>query len=167
AVPDPAQWGPYPYTRIEYDAGPTLVDDPSSHVTYPQELMGSLHIPEGAGPFPVIVLLHGRHSTCAVAGQEAVGSPCPDTPATSDIRSYQGYDYLAENLASHGYLVMSVDANAVNSYDTATQDSGGNQRAEILARSLDLLAKWNTQPGPQPIGTLLVDKVDLSRIGMM
>jgi len=48
-VPDPAQPGPYAYTKVEYDAGATLVDDPSSHVTYPQELMGSLHIPGGEG----------------------------------------------------------------------------------------------------------------------
>jgi hypothetical protein len=167
AVPDPAHPGPYAYTKVEYDAGATLVDDPSSHVTYPQELMGSLHIPGGEGPSPVIVLLHGRHSTCAVAGVEASANPCPDTAATSDIRSYEGYDYLAENLASHGYLVMSVDANAVNTYDAATQDSGGDQRTEILARSLDLLAKWNKQAGPGAVGTLLVGKVDLSRIGLM
>jgi dienelactone hydrolase len=166
-VPDPAQAGPFAVTKIEYDAGATLVDDPSTHVTYPEELMGSLHIPTAPGLLPVIVLLHGRHATCAVVGVQASASPCPDTPATADIRSYEGYDYLARNLASHGYLVMSVNANGVNSYDAASRDSGGNQRAEVLARSLDLLAKWNQQAGPGDVGTRLVGKVDLARIGMM
>jgi len=96
-------------------------------------------IPHTAGPLPVILLLHGHHATCAYAGVEAIGSPCPDTAATRDVRSYEGYDYLARNLASHGYLTLSLDANGINTYDQVG-DKGGNERAQLLARTLDLLA---------------------------
>ena len=77
------------------------------------DLRGALFIPRGRGPFPVVLFQHGRHATCKVV-VETLGPGCRDTPVTSVVPSYRGYDYLAENLASHGYLVMSVDANDVN-----------------------------------------------------
>jgi dienelactone hydrolase len=167
-APDPAVAGAHTVTTVEYDAGQTLVTDPSDGLTYPEELQGALYVPSGAGPFPVVLLLHGRHDTCSYFVVETVGPPqtCPDTPATQNIRSYRGYAYLGTNLASHGYLVMSAGANAVNSFDSVG-DSGAEERSQVIARSLDLLAKWNTTNGPGAVGSLLVGRVDLSRIGLM
>lgn len=161
-VPDPAAAGPLTPVRVEYDAGPTLVDDPKG-ISYPAELAGVLWYPEkGSGPFPVLLLLHGNHGTC----DPAPAFPCPTTPATAPIPSYAGYDYLASNLASHGYVVASVDANGVNTYNQAG-DKGAHERAELLARTLDLLSSWNEGPGPDPVGDALVGRIDITRIGMM
>src|SRR6202008_4112237 len=113
---DPTAMGPLAFEQITYDGGATVVSDPGG-LSYPQKLTGSMWIPQAAGPFPVVLLPHGHHSTCAYAGVEAIGSPCPDTPATADVRSYEGYDYLARNLAGHGYLTLSLDANGSNTND--------------------------------------------------
>lgn len=169
AAPDPAVAGPHTVTTVEYDAGPTTVSDPSDGLTYQEQLQGALYVPSGTGPFPVVVFLHGRHDTCTYAGiVDLVGPPqtCQDNVATANIRSYQGYAYLATNLASHGYLVMSVSANAINSFDLVG-DSGAEERAQVLARSLDKLYDWNLAAGPGAVGTKLVGNVDLSRIGLM
>ena len=63
-TPDPGATGPYAVTREEYDYG-TLAFQPSN---FPSavELKASVHHPTDmtGGPFPLIVFLHGRHSTC-------------------------------------------------------------------------------------------------------
>jgi hypothetical protein len=164
-VPNPLTSGSHSVERLEYDAGNTIVSDPQG-ISYPNPLKGSLHVPDGAGPFPVALFLHGRHSTCRVASAEGVGSPCPSTPATGSVPSYAGYDYMAARLASHGYLVISIDANGINTYDAAG-DKGGNERAQLIVRSLDLLRAWNAGAGPEPVGARLVGRVDLGRIGLM
>jgi dienelactone hydrolase len=153
---------------VHYDAGPAvLMTKPQNGAPQPVDLRGDIHLPAGRGPFPVVLLMHGRHGTCSFAGFEELGHPCPETPATSSVASYTGYRYLATNLASHGYLVLSVDANGINTYDTADFDSGAVARAELVSRSLDLLGQWNTAAGPGDVGRRLVGRVDLRRIGVM
>lgn len=167
---DPAVAGPHAVTYVEYDAGTVLVND-AVGVTFPEQLMGSIHIPSGTGPFPVVLFEHGRHETCAYFGFEFLGSPCPDTPATRNVRSYRGYDYLGQNLASNGYIVVSVNANAVNTYDTWDSligiDAGTEARAQVIAYTLDRISQWNTTNGPGQVGNKLIGKVDLSRLGLM
>lgn len=167
-APDPAVLGSHTVSAIEYDAGDTFVQDPFTLVTYPERLQGVIYVPSGTGPFPVLLFVHGRHGTCAVFGIEALGPPqaCPDTFATQNVRSYRGYEYLGRNLASHGYLVTSVSANSINSFDWAG-DAGATERAQVIARTLDLLSSWNTTSGPGAVGTNLNGKVDLTSIGLM
>ncbi len=168
-APDPAVAGTHTVTTIEYDAGDTFVDDPYTGVTYPERLQGAVFLPSGTGPFPVLLFLHGRHETCSYVGIGFLGMPqtCPDSIVTENVRSYRGYDYLATNLASHGYLVVSASANAINTVDLTSIDSGAEARAEVIARTLDLLYDWNTTSGPGAVGTQLNGKSDLSSIGIM
>ena len=166
SLPDPMAPGPDVVNRIDYDAGPALVGMPGA--VYPQELNGSVHFPLAVkGPLPVIVFLHGRHASCSYLGVQSLGYPCPGTAATASVDSYKGYDYMAQNLASHGYVVMSIDANGINTYDTADTDSGAMARAQTIAKSLDLLAQWNQGAGPGAVDTNFVGRLDLSRIGIM
>ncbi|HVE99512.1 MAG TPA: hypothetical protein VNA12_10085 [Mycobacteriales bacterium] len=169
---DPTRPGPHRVTRVDYDAGMTVLG-PEAHTgsralqPMPARLAGSLHLPSAPGRRPVVLLQHGRHGTCRYGAVELFGHPCPDTPATADVRSYTGYDYLGQNLASHGYIVMSVDANGVNSYDLADLTAGAVARAQLISRSLDLLTRWDRGPGPGAVGGSLVGRVDLGRLGMM
>ncbi|HEV2891678.1 MAG TPA: hypothetical protein VGX28_15000 [Frankiaceae bacterium] len=167
-APDPAVLGARSVQTIEYNAGDTLVTDPTTQVTYQERLEGALYVPSGTGPFPVVLFMHGRHETCSYSGFEFVGPPqtCPDNVLTENVRSYRGYAYLAKNLASHGYLVASVSANAINTFDWAG-DAGSGERAQVLAKTLDLLSQWNTTNGPGAVGNNLVGKVDVSSIGVM
>lgn len=174
--PDPAVPGPYSSVRDVYDAGVTEVGGGPTREEIEQELNGDIFIPQGTtGPMPVILLEHGRHATCTINGVvfqvNELGDPCPSTAVTEPINSYAGYDYLATQPASHGYLVMSVDANGVNTYDDASLspvgDEGAYARAQIVSKSLDLLAAWDAAPTSSGVGNALVGRVDLSRIGVM
>jgi len=163
-VPDPGTPGPLPVTREEYDFGDTAFQ-PSS---FPGsvELRASIHYPTNlpAGPYPVILFLHGRHATCFKGGSQLLQWPC--TNGAETIPSFQGYDYVSEVLASHGYVVVSVSANGVNAVDNSVFDLGALARGELMQKHLDILKTFNTTGGA-PFGTRFVGKFDLTRVGTM
>jgi hypothetical protein len=163
-TPDPGAVGPLAVTREEYDYG-NLAFQPSG---FPSavELKASVHYPTGlpGGPYPVIVFLHGRHVTCYRGTTTALRWPCRNTETA--IPSYQGYDYIAQNLASNGYIVISISANGINAYDNNVTDLGMQARAELIQRHLQ---QWNTfnTVGAAPFGTKFVGKVNLQKVGTM
>ncbi|HKS28665.1 MAG TPA: hypothetical protein VJS44_12635 [Pyrinomonadaceae bacterium] len=163
-TPDPGTQGPYAVTREEYNYG-NLAFTPSN---FPSavEVIGSVHHPTDMtnGPFPLIVLLHGRHATCYRGTQVALRWPCMSNQTA--IPSYQGYDYLASTLASNGYIVVSISANGISAFDSQVTDLGMQARAELIQRHLN---QWNTfnTVGAAPFGTKFVGKVDMTRIGTM
>src|SRR6202044_1603663 len=57
-------------------------------------LNGRVWMPEGQGPFPLVLVVHGNH--------------------VMEDYSDPGYAYLGELLASQGFIVVSVDENFVN-----------------------------------------------------
>ena len=163
-VPDPGTPGPLAVTREEYNFGDTAFQP--SNFPGPVELRASIHYPTVlAGPYPVIVLLHGRHATCFKAGSQLLQWPCT-TNGSQTIPSFQGYDYDAESLASNGYVVVSVSANGVNAVDNQVFDLGALARAELMQKHLDILNGFNTTGGA-PFGTKFVGKFDLTRVGTM
>src|SRR5215212_11567249 len=90
-VPDPAAPGSSAVTREEYNFGDTAFTP--SDFPGPVELRASIHYPTNlpAGPYPVIVFLHGRHATCFKGGSQLLQWPCTNGALT--IPSFQGYDY--------------------------------------------------------------------------
>jgi hypothetical protein len=161
---DPGLPGPYAVTVEEYDFG-DLAFSPSG---FPSavEVRGSVHYPTGlpGGPYPVVVFLHGRHSTCYEGTSAYLQWPC--WPGRAPIPSYQGYDYVGSVIASHGYIVISVSANGVNAFDSSVADRGMQARAELLQHHLD---RWNTfnTTGGSPFGRRFVGKLDLRNVGTM
>src|ERR1041384_4706869 len=118
---DPGAPGPLAVTREEYNFGDTAFQP--SNFPGPVELLASIHSPTNlsGGPFPVIVLLHGRHATCFNgSGAQFLQWPC--TMGRQSIPSYKGYDYVADVLASHGYVVVSISSNGVNAVDNSVFD---------------------------------------------
>jgi hypothetical protein len=162
-VPDPGTPGPLAVTREEYNFGDTAFQP--TNFPGPVELRASIHYPSAlAGPYPVIVLLHGRHATCFKGGSQLLQWPC--TNGAQTIPSFQGYDYVAESLASNGYVVVSISANGVNAVDNSVFDLGALARAELMQKHLDILNGFNTTGGA-PFGTKFVGKLDLTRVGTM
>ncbi|HKG47849.1 MAG TPA: hypothetical protein VKB02_14025 [Pyrinomonadaceae bacterium] len=163
-VPDPGTPGPLPVTREEYNFGDTAFNPTS--FPGPVELRASIHYPTNlpAGPYPVILFQHGRHATCFKGGAQLLQWPCQN--GALPIPSFQGYDYVAEVLASHGYVVVSVSANGVNAVDNSVFDLGAFARAELLQKHLDILKTFNTTGGA-PFATRFVGKLNLSQVGTM
>ena len=151
---DPGARGPLAVTREEYNFGDTAftpTDFPG-----PLELLASIHYPTNlaGGPRPVILFLHGRHVTCFNGGgAQFLQWPC--TMGNQPIPSYQGYDYVSEVLASHGYVVVSISANGVNAVDNSVFDLGALARAELIQKHLDILKGFNSTGGA-PFGTKFV-----------
>lgn len=170
-TPDPGIPGPYAVTKGEYNFGDAVANLDS--LATDAEVRASVHYPTGlpGGPFPVIVLLHGRHSTCyrtTAPFNASLAWPCPVGYAS--IESFQGYDYHARFMASHGYIVISISCNAINAVDGSMSNSGMPARGQLVQYHLDLWNAWNTSGGaPASLGspTMWVGKVDLSRVGTM
>jgi len=162
---DPGAPGPLAVTREEYNFGDTAFTP--TGFPGPVELLASVHYPTGlsGGPYPLVLLLHGRHATCFVGGSALLQWPCTAN-GSQPIPSYKGYDYVSEVLASHGYVVVSISANGVNAVDNQVRDLGALARAELIQKHLDIWNGFNTTGGA-PFDTKFVGKVDLSRVGTM
>ncbi|HJV04299.1 MAG TPA: hypothetical protein VJ868_03470 [Actinomycetota bacterium] len=130
------------------------------------ELAGDVHYPTdlSAGPFPLVLFMHGNHSACYRGNDTRYRWPCP--AGWRPLPNYAGYDYIAARLASHGFIVVSVSANGVNVLGNRVPDSGMRQRGEVLERHIDLWRDWSTVGGG-PFGDTFLGSVDLSRIGTM
>ena len=85
-------------------------------------------MPEGEGPFPVILIVHGNH------GMEEYSDP--------------GYAYLGGLLASRGFITLSIDENFING--TWSGDFMGKEmpaRAWLLLKHLEQWRQWTEEPG--------------------
>ncbi len=107
---------------------------------------GRVWLPEGEGPFPLLLIVHGNH----------------DMEDFSDV----GYAYLGEFFASRGIITVSVDENFLNSsfVDLLGGLEGGlkkenDARGWLLLEHLKLWRQWNFDPQSRFYG-----KVDMDRI---
>jgi PKD repeat protein len=165
-TPDPGLTGSYAVTTTNYDYGDlnfTTTDFPNgievrAKVFYPTSL--------SPGPFPLIIILHGRHESCYNTTTNVTNATWPCAAGQKEIPSYQGYDYLAQKLASQGYIVVSIGANSISATDNNVSDWGMLARAQLIQHHLDLWNTFNTTGG-SPFGTTFVGKVDLTRVGTM
>ena len=162
-TPDPGTTGLYPVTREEYNYGNSAFHPTGFPINV--ELIASVHHPTiMTGPLPLIIFLHGRHATCYKGSTATLRWPCLSTE--QPIPSYKGYDYIAQTLASNGYIVVSISANGINAKDNQVADLGAQARAELIQRHLNQWTTFNTT-GASPFGTKFIGKVNLTRVGTM
>jgi hypothetical protein len=100
-------------------------------------LNGRVWYPDGNGPFPLVLIVHGNHNP-------------------RDF-SDPGYGYLGELLASRGFVLTSVDMNFVN----GTRDEN-DARGWLLLKHLEAWRQFNETEGNPFFG-----KVDMDRIALM
>jgi dienelactone hydrolase len=94
--------------------------------------------PDGAGPFPLVLIVHGNH----------------------DMKDFSdpGYGYLGELLASRGYIFASVDMNFINGGIRGENDA----RGWFLLKHVEAFSKFNAEEGNPFHG-----RVDMSRIALI
>ena len=168
-TPDPGLMGAHTVLKAEYNLGIlSYAPPPAAEFPANMEEIGSVHYPSDLsnGPFPVIMILHGRHDVCYDTVTLNTSSEWPCTGSTKPIASYEGYDYLANTMASHGYIVISISANSINAIDDTLADAGMNARGVLTQHHLDLWNTWNTTGGA-PFDTMFVGKLDMKNIGTM
>ncbi len=105
-------------------------------------LNATVWIPEGLGPFPIALIVHGNHQMAEF--------------------SDPGYRYLGELLASRGFIFASVDENFLNSglfHDPPKQQA---VRGWMLLEHLKLWQGWSRDP-KNPLGVA----IDFDRIALL
>jgi len=175
-APDPTEMGPNKTTNAEYQF-PAERDDEILSVR-DVELWARVYRPQdlSAGPYPLLVFLHGNHATCGRGmnpriddnSQYTTFGTCP--PGYVPVPSHDGYGYAAERLASWGYIVVSINVNrGINAGAGVAGDSGLNlARGRMVLRHLQRLNEWNTVGGtPKSLGVDLLGQLDFNNVGLM
>lgn len=106
-------------------------------------LNGRVWMPEGEGPFPLALIVHGNH--------------------LMEYFSDGGYSYLGELLASRGIIAISIDENFLNySVWSGIPDNDMKMRAWIMLKHLEQIGKWNEETG-----SLFSNRVDLNKVALI
>lgn len=164
---DPGRPGPHAVSTGRYRSAPLALPG----LPVPVEVEGLVVAPVGTtGPRPLVVLLHGRHTTCYRGGP--TGESSGDWPCRAGWRpvpSADGYQQTQRLLASQGYLTVSVSANGINGQDDRLDDrlddAGESARAQLLARHLRLWTGWSgTARAGAPAAVRAVPPADVGRV---
>jgi hypothetical protein len=156
---------------VDPDIDPTITTEVWAAVYRPVDLT--------AGPYPLVVMLHGNHATCGKPSTTggpriddnnsyATTGTCPSGYVV--VPSHAGFRYAAERLASWGYIVVSVNSNrGINGLSGPVEDSGLNlRRGRLVLKHLQKLSEWNLYGGtPSSLGFDLRGKLDLQSVGLM
>jgi hypothetical protein len=119
-----------------YDLGTTTLtqqDVAAEFTTMPLPLTGVIGQPTGTDPFPLVVILHGRHGGCHFDGQGPSQWPCP--PGT-ETRYDLGLAYLAQALTEAGYGVLVPNLNAAFSDTFGATSTSRNTLADQRSQQI-------------------------------
>lgn len=163
AVSDPSGTGPFAVSSQQVKiTGVTI-----PHVSYPVDIWAQVWYPTelSSGPFPLVLVLHGNHGVCRLPG--STDDLCPADPPTCPAGYIQtpnhlGYNYFTSKLASWGYIVASINANAINCRNYAIDDRG-----RLIQEHLRRWVAWNSASGAAPFGTLFSGRVNLSKVALV
>jgi hypothetical protein len=158
---DPALAGPYETVRLRY----RLADLAIPEFPAPVEVLGEVTAPVGdVASLPLVLFLHGRHSTCYRGGPTGPASgdwPCPK--GWRAVPSHTGYRYIADVLASQGYLTVSIAANGINGQDGMFMDGGAFARSRLVRHHLAQWAQWS-RAGGDPWNGRFRGRVNLEKL---
>jgi hypothetical protein len=176
-APDPTGPGPYATTSAEYKF-PAGVD-PDIGAGQATELWARVYRPNPLpdGQYPLVVFLHGNHATCGFGMNPRVDNNCQYTtlgtcPGTHVVTpNHNGYGYIADQLASWGYIVVSINVNrGINCRnDGPVADRALNlARGRMVLKHIQRLSEWNTTGGtPASLGVDLQGKIDFGNVGLV
>ncbi len=160
----------YPNLRL-YDLGTTTLSQvgvSQEFQTMPVPLTGVIGFPSGAGAWPLVVILHGRHGGCHFAAEGASQWPCP--PGT-ETRYDLGFAYLAQVLTEAGYGVLIPNLNGAftNTFGAMpeTRNQLADQRSQqIINHHLTRLAAADRH-GATDFGLSVQGRVDWTTLAMV
>lgn len=107
-------------------------------------LNGRVWVPDGEGPFPLVLMVHGNH-------------------LDRDF-SDPGYAYLGRHFASHGIIAVSVDENFLNGswsdFDHSLETEN-DCRGWLLLKHLEQWRSWNRSDSSRFRGRVDMDRIVL------
>lgn len=175
-APDATSPGPFATTSAEYKFPPGVDPEISELQT---ELWARVYRPTdlSQGPYPLLIFLHGNHATCGHGTNPRIDDntqytfygTCPPT-APIVTPNHAGYTYLADLLASWGYIVVSLNVNrGINAAPGFFGDAGLNlTRGRMVLKHLWRLGEWNRNPGTTPpsLGFDMAGLLDFTHVGL-
>ena len=152
---------------VEYNLGEATIvqerfPEDSRFRNMPVRLNGLIAVPPGeAGPHPVVVILHGTHPGCPVDEMEVDRWPCdPEV----ERANYQGFEYLVRELAARGYVALSININAENTFGFG-EPVAGERLQQLVDLHLQALAEA-AAGGANDFGVELEGRADLGRLAL-
>lgn len=139
--------------------------DPARSMPYRVE--GIIAVPEGDGPFPLVLIFHEAHGGCppdtAVDELALERWPCqPHEERRNDV----GLAYLARALAARGYAAVAPNLNAIYAAAYGSVGPELQRYPAVLDAHLNGLVAANRRR-IEAFDISLVGKLDLSRIGIV
>lgn len=179
SAPDTIYRGNYSTTSQSYRLPPTT--DPSILPNNPTEIWGQVYRPDDLsdGPFPIILFLHGNHETCEGSPSIQSTIACEYTftgncsSGATMANNHLGFSYVADHLASWGYIVISINANRGITCGDAQEGDPGLilARGRLILKHLQYLHQWNTSedaPSSLNLGSSgFKGKLDLTNVGLV
>jgi dienelactone hydrolase len=116
----------------DYDLGVVELPDAGSKGPIPVRLWGAIGVPDGPGPYPLVVVAHGRH-----------GDDCPHTPKFvfrwpcwgRELRSDLGMRHLVAALAKRGVAAVAPDLNGA--FTIGWNDRSGDRHRKLWPAIVD------------------------------
>jgi dienelactone hydrolase len=143
----------------DYDLGVVELPDVGPKGPIPIRLWGAIGVPDGTGPYPLVVVAHGRH-----------GDDCPHTPEFvfewpcwgRELRSDLGMRHLVAALAKRGVAAVAPDLNGA--FTIGWNDRSGGRHRKLWPAIVDrTLAELGTAvaTGAGGFGLSLAGRVEV------
>lgn len=153
---------------VEYNLGDATItqsrfpQDSRFH-EMPVRLNGIIAVPDtDGGPYPVVIIFHGNHPGCPLDEMSVDRWPCaPEV----EQPNYQGFDYLVGYLASQGYVALSINGNAENTFGYG-EGLPGERLAQLVDMHLSALTTA-AAGGQNDFGVALDGRADMRHLFLM
>ncbi len=158
---DPGTPGEHPFMQGTYTRPSIGVDGLAEPVEVSAVVVGPTDVTE---PAPLVLLLHGRHSTCyRGAKKDSSDWPCPS--GWTPIPSNRGYLKTQRLLASQGYVTVSISANGINGQDSFLSDGGAAARSHLVRHHLRLWSQWSATEAAHDAAPSAVSDITPADVG--
>jgi hypothetical protein len=154
---------------VEYNLGDATIiqshfSEDSRFRHMPVRLNGVIAVPPGPGGlYPVVLILHGTHPGCPIPDGDMVDRwPCaPEV----EQPNYRGFAFLASELAAKGYVALSININAQNTFGFG-EGQDGERLQQLVDLHLSALGKASAG-GPNTFGVDLKGRADLNHLALI
>lgn len=134
------------------------------HVVFPTDGNKKEAIAPFGGPFPLVIILHGRHGVTRTTEGDVCNGPL-EGPFANEVQNHLGYTYWQDQLARMGIVSVSISANDLACEETSDPGPFIDERAELIVRHLELWERFNDPNAQDPsFKGMFNGKLDLQRV---